>query len=177
MRWYWIDRFTEFVSGQYARSIKTVTLAESHISDHFPGAPTMPASLITEGIAQTGGLLVGQHSDFEERVVLAKLSKIKFHFEAVAGETLTYYAKIEDIHPDGAIVSATSHVGDRLQAEAQLVFAHLIGPHANRQLFKPIEFVTLLRVFRLFDVAVNPDGSPVQVPKRLLEAEQRAMGD
>ncbi len=175
MRWYWIDRFTEFVSGRHARAVKSVSLAESHISDHFPGAPTMPASLIAEGIAQTGGLLVGQWSDFQERVVLAKLSRIKFHFEAVGGDRLTYYAKIEDIHPDGAIVSATSHVGDRLQAEAQLVFAHLIGEHEGRELFKPVEFLTLLRVFRLFDVGVNPDGSPIEIPKRLLEAERRAM--
>jgi len=174
MRWYWIDRFTEFVSGQRAQAIKNVSLTEDHLLDHFPGAPTMPASLIVEGIAQAGGLLVGQWSDFRERVVLAKLSKIKFHFEAIAGDCLRYDVKIEDIHPDGAIVSATSHVDDRLQAEAQLVFAHLVDENQGRELFQPVEFLTLLRVFRLFDVAVNPDGSPVQIPKLLLDAERRA---
>ena len=60
MRWIWIDRFVEFESGKRAVAIKNVTLAEDHLHDHFPGWPTMPNSLITEGLAQTGGLLVGE---------------------------------------------------------------------------------------------------------------------
>ena len=54
MRWFWIDRFTEFESGSSATAIKNVSLAEEHLHDHFPGVPLMPNSLIIEGIAQTG---------------------------------------------------------------------------------------------------------------------------
>ena len=57
MRWIWIDRFVEFESGRRAVAIKNVSLAEEHLHDHFPGYPIMPNSLITEGLAQTGGLL------------------------------------------------------------------------------------------------------------------------
>ena len=60
MRWIWIDKFLEFRSGQFARAIKNLTLAEEHLHDHFPGYPVMPASLIIEGLAQTGGILVGE---------------------------------------------------------------------------------------------------------------------
>ena len=77
MRWFWIDRYTEFESGKRATAIKNVTLAEEHLHDHFPGSPLMPNPLVVEGMAQTGGLLVAEHSDFEERVVLAKLAKEK----------------------------------------------------------------------------------------------------
>src|ERR1700681_2769791 len=125
MRWFWIDRFTHFESGTQATAIKNVSLAEEHLHDHFPGAPLMPNSLVIEGIAQTGGLLVAEHSGFENRVVLAKVAKARFHFSAVPGDTLTYHATLDDIHKDGAIVSATSHVGPRLQGEVQLFFAHL----------------------------------------------------
>jgi len=69
MRWIWIDKFVEFESGKRAVALKNVTLAEEHLHDHFPGAPVMPNSLVIEGIAQTGGLLVGEHSGFEERVI------------------------------------------------------------------------------------------------------------
>ena len=82
----------------------------------------MPNSLIIEGIAQTGGLLVAEHGKFQERVVLAKISKARFHFHAVPGDTLVYRTVIEDIPKDGAIVSGTGHVGDRLQAELELQF-------------------------------------------------------
>ena len=29
MRWFWIDRYTEFVRGRRARAVKAVTLAEA----------------------------------------------------------------------------------------------------------------------------------------------------
>src|SRR5271156_3847817 len=125
MRWFWIDRFSGFESGRSATSLKNVTLAEEHLHDHFPGAPTMPNSLVIEGLAQTGGLLVGEHNGFAERVVLGKVCKAKFHFHAVPGDTLTYRSQIVDVQKDGALVDGTSHVGDRLQAEVQLFFVHL----------------------------------------------------
>ena len=75
MRWFWIDRFLEFRSGQYAKAVKNVSLAEDHLHDHFPGYPVMPSSLVVEGLAQTGGLLVGEHSNFEEQGGLAKVPK------------------------------------------------------------------------------------------------------
>ena len=55
MRWFWIDRFTEFESGQRAVAIKNVALSEEQLDDHLPGFPVMPNSLIIEGMAQTGG--------------------------------------------------------------------------------------------------------------------------
>ena len=79
MRWIWIDKFLEFRSGQFARTIKNLTLAEEHLHDHFPGYPVMPATLIIEGLAQTGGILVGEAGSFAEKVILAKISRAEFH--------------------------------------------------------------------------------------------------
>ncbi len=52
-----------------------LTLAEEHLHDHLPGYPVMPASLIIEGLAQTGGILVGEAGGFAEKVVLAKIPR------------------------------------------------------------------------------------------------------
>jgi len=167
MRWFWIDRFTQLVSGQHATAIKNVTLSEEHIHDHFPGHPVMPHSLIVEGMAQTAGLLVGQYHQFQTRVILAKLSKIRFHFPAVPGDTLTYHAKIEQINEDGAMATTTSHVGDRLQAEAEMFFAHLADRVSAEELFDPAEFLAWLKLVRLFDVGVTAEGQPIEVPAGL----------
>ena len=53
MRWWWIDKFTEFESGKHAKTVKCVTLAEEQLADYFPSYPVMPHSLIIEGLAQT----------------------------------------------------------------------------------------------------------------------------
>src|SRR5690349_5239236 len=127
MRWFWFDRYTEFVSGKHAVGIKNVSLAEEHLHDHFPGAPVMPNALIIEGLAQTGGLLVSESQDYERRVVLAKLSKAKFHCSAHPGDTLTYRVEIVNQGKDGSLVAATSHIGDKLQCEADIFFGFLSG--------------------------------------------------
>ncbi len=171
MRWFWIDRYTEFESGQRATAIKNVTLSEDHMHDHFPGAPLMPNPLVIEGMAQTGGLLVAEHSDFRERVILAKLAKARFHFSAVPGETLTYRMTIDDIKKDGAIVSGTSHVGERLQAEAEMVFVHLPEERAGKSLFEPSGLLTMLKLWGVFEIGRDAQGNPLQVPPYLLDSQ------
>jgi 3-hydroxyacyl-[acyl-carrier-protein] dehydratase len=168
MRWFWIDCFTELVSGQRATAIKNVSLSEEHIHDHFPYYPVMPTSLIIEGMAQTGGLLVSEYNDFAERVVLAKLSKCIFHRPAVPGDTLTYRAEIQQIGKEGAMVTTTSHVGEHLQAEAEIFFAHLDDRSAGKLLFEPEAFLAWLRMMCIFDVGRKADGSPIVIPDHLL---------
>jgi 3-hydroxyacyl-[acyl-carrier-protein] dehydratase len=174
MRWFWIDRFTEFESGRAATAIKNVSLAEEHLHDHFPGAPVMPNSLVIEGIAQTGGLLVAQHGDFQQRVILAKLAKARFYFSAVPGDTLTYRATIEDIHKDGAVVSGTSHVGVRLQAEVQMFFAHLSEAVAGKSLFDPAALLAMLKLLGVFEVGRDEQGRRLEVPETLNEEISRS---
>src|SRR6476661_10954384 len=94
MRWIWIDRFTEFRRGEFARAVKQWSLAEDLFADHFPGYPVVPAALMIEGLAQTGGILVGEANDFREKVILAKITRAVFHREMMAGETLVYDAEI-----------------------------------------------------------------------------------
>ncbi len=125
MRWFWIDRFTEFQSGQSATAIKNVTLAEEHLHDHFPGFAVMPGSLMIEGMAQTGGILLGEKHNFDHIVILAKVPNVIFHSWVVPGDTLTYRAKLMDDRPEGGSVEVTAHVGDRLVAEAEIIFSHV----------------------------------------------------
>jgi 3-hydroxyacyl-[acyl-carrier-protein] dehydratase len=171
MRWFWIDRFVEFVSGQRAVAIKNVSLAEEQIGEFILTLPVMPASLIIEGLAQTGGLLVGEQSGFRERVVLAKVSKAVFQGLASPGDTLLYTAELSDFRAAGAAVQATAHVGDRLLVEASLFFACLDRRFADVELFDPAVFLGILRNFHLFDVGRNADGSPLQIPQHMRDAE------
>lgn len=167
MRWIWIDRFVEFESGRTATAIKNISLAEEHLHDHFPGYPVMPNSLIVEGLAQTGGLLVGEYNRFEEKVVLAKLSKATFHFLARPGDTLRYTATINTIGAGGATVTATSHLGDRLQAEAEIMFAHLDDTGRAKTLFEPKNFVFTMKLLGVFDVGRTSDGGKLIEPPGL----------
>jgi 3-hydroxyacyl-[acyl-carrier-protein] dehydratase len=165
MRWYWIDRFIEFESGRRAKAVKNVTLAEDHLHDHFPGYPLMPNSLVIEGVAQTGGLLVCESTGFQEKVVLAKLSKAKFYSDARPGDTLTYSVVVDDIRQDGAMVTATSHKNEELHAELSIFFAHLDDAFRDKQLYEPGSLLKMMRILRAYEVGVGPDGGPLREPE------------
>lgn len=125
MRWIWIDQFVEFRRGEFARAVKQWSLAEDLFADHFPDFPIVPASLLIEGLAQTGGILVGEANDFREKVILAKIPKAKFHTEVLAGQELTYEATMLQLRSEGAVVSGRILAGDTSVADAEIYFAHL----------------------------------------------------
>ena len=175
MRWFWLDRFTEFHCGKYAVAIKNVSLSDEPIDEYSPGRPYYPASLIIEGLAQVGGLLVAELSDFENRVVLAKINKSKFHFQAEPSEKLVYRSEIMSLQTHGAVVNGVATVDGRVQCEAELAFAYLDDRFKGVTLFEPATFCRLLRCLKLFDVGVKPDGSRLQVPPYMREAEIKAL--
>ncbi len=166
MRWFWIDKFVEFQSGQRAVAQKNVTLGEPHVSDYFPGRATLPSSLILEGLAQTGGILVAEANQFEHRVVLAKVSRATFAHDPLPGDCLNYTAILEQIQPDGAIVNATAHINERCVTEAKLMFAHL-KQEIVADLFEPAELLQMLQLWNLFEVGRGPDGRPLNIPTKL----------
>ena len=152
MRWIWIDKFLEFRSGQFARAIKNLTLAEEHLHDHFPGYPVMPASLIIEGLAQTGGILVGEAGGFAEKVILAKIPRAEFYGVACAGDQLIYEVSLTDLRIEGAVVEAKAFLNGELLADAEIVFAHLDNSRAN-QIFGPKNFVFTQQLLGVLDLA------------------------
>src|SRR5947199_4389539 len=100
MRWIWIDRFLDFESGKSARAVKNLSRAEDYFADHFPGYPVMPVALMLEGLAQTGGILVGEVNDFREKVVLAKIPRAQFHRDVLAGDELIYEVEMLHLRPE-----------------------------------------------------------------------------
>ena len=105
MRWFWLDRYTEFVTGSHATALKCVSLSEDHLQEHWPSYPIMPNTLIAEGMAQCGGLLVSEIYQFSELVVLAKFARCSIEGEARPGDTIRYHAKIEHVKDFGASVT------------------------------------------------------------------------
>lgn len=114
MRWMWIDRVVELVPRQRLVAIKNVSLAEEHLHDHFPAragpaprpaVPVMPASLIVEGLAQSGGILVGHAYAFRHKVILAKINRVELSREATPGSTLRYTALAQRLDEQGGAVS------------------------------------------------------------------------
>ena len=164
MRWFWIDRFEEFVRGKHATAVKNVSLAEEHMHDHFPGVALMPNSLIVEGMAQAAGLLVAEAIDYNRRVVLAKVAGAEVHFDAVPGYTLKFRAEILDLKPAGSLTRVKTTVGDEVQGEEEIFFAHLEPGDGVPKLFEPEELLRWLDQMHIYDVGRDEAGQPLTRP-------------
>ncbi len=109
----WIDRIVALDPGKRLVAVKSVSLSEDHLHDHFaadparrlPASPVMPASLIIEGMAQTAGILVGHTGAFKEKVILAKIGKASLTRDALPGHSLRYTATLDRFDPLGASTS------------------------------------------------------------------------
>jgi len=166
MHWYWIDRITVFESQRRAEAIKTVTLAEDHLRDHFKFSPMMPGSLVIEGLAQTAGLLLHEAKGYKEKVVLAKIPKFIFHHVDIRpGDVLRYKVQLEIFREDGGVASAWAYRDGQLLAEGELMFAHLGNEFSDQTLFADGDMMQMMRTFRVFEVAVAADGSKLCDPE------------
>jgi len=174
MRWFWIDRFTEFVRGQRAVAVKNIAMCEEEIDGYCPGFPVMPGSLMIEGMAQTAGILIGEMDGFNQRVVLAKIGKAVFNRAVIPGETLRYEAQVADVKRDGAFATVMAYVGDEQVAEVELMFAFLDERFPSGPLFEPVGFVAMLRAFHIYDIGRTPDGQPIELPKFYADEERAA---
>ncbi|MBQ1454598.1 MAG: beta-hydroxyacyl-ACP dehydratase [Thermoguttaceae bacterium] len=166
MNWYWIDRYEEFVSGKRARSVKVITRAEEHLQDHYPYHPVMPMSLMIEGLAQTAGLLIHEAKNFEKKVILGKVPKLKLTTtEQVPGDVLYYDVEVDYIHDEGSMVSVSVMKNNKQIGTGTLVFAHLGEGFESKELYGPEDLQDLIRGFGVYDVGVDADGNPLVDPR------------
>ena len=174
MRWLWVDRFSEFVSGSHAAGVKNVSLVEEAVDDYCPGYPMLPPTLVIEGMAQLGGILVAESFEFDRRVVLAKVGRAEYHCVAIPGDRLHLRVDIENLGDSGATVRGKSVRDGRdgtteVQADIELMFAFLEGDqYPDQSLFEPGDLRAMLRAMGLFEVARDADGNRLSFPMQNL---------
>lgn len=125
MRFYLVDRVTEFQKGSSIKGIKNVSMTEPFFTFHFPRYPVMPGVLIIEALAQLAGLLI-ELSIPERRykkAILSIVDKTKFHFMVRPGDQIEMEATMENNSEQGASCYVWASVGGKKLTETLLTFA------------------------------------------------------
>ncbi len=123
MRYFLVDKVTEWTKGERARGIKCVTLTDQVLHDHFPDHPIFPGSLLIEGLAQLSGFLIEtSRAPGLERAVLAQIDKAKFHKPAWAGDAIELTATLVSELDAAAVTEVTASVSGEQIARAKLTF-------------------------------------------------------
>ena len=72
MRFLLIDRIVDFQPGARITAVKSLTMAEEYLADHFPNFPVMPGVLMLEAMTQAAAWLIRLSEDFAHSVILLK---------------------------------------------------------------------------------------------------------
>lgn len=127
MRFFLIDRITDWQVPTSATATKNVALSEDFFDDHFPRRPVMPGVLMLEGMAQLSGLLLeaALQQGFEQsaKAILTVLERTKFRQLVRPGDTLTYRVDVTSVNPSGGKVTARGSIGEDVVVTTGMVFA------------------------------------------------------
>ena len=102
--------------------------------------------------------------DFNRRVVLAKVAAAEFFFDAVPGDTIRFKAEVLDLKPAGSLTKVISTVGDRVQGQAELFFAHLEPGEGVPTLFETDELLRWLDQMHIYEIGRDEAGNPLSRP-------------
>lgn len=125
MRYYMIDKITEFNPGKNVRGIKAVSYDSDVLHDHFPEYPVLPGTFLVESMAQLSGFLIEMSCNTKDqirRALLVKIEEAKFHNMAEPGDAIVLEATLGEQMEDAAKTTIMATVGTRKIATATLTF-------------------------------------------------------
>jgi 3-hydroxyacyl-[acyl-carrier-protein] dehydratase len=124
MRFSLIDRIIELEPCVRITAVKTLTMAEEYLADHFPHFPVMPGVLMLESLTQTGAWLVRASEDFAHSIIVLKqANNVKYAQFLEPGQTLTVTAEILKFDDGEVKLKAYGTVNGRIILSARLALA------------------------------------------------------
>jgi 3-hydroxyacyl-[acyl-carrier-protein] dehydratase len=122
MRFTLLDRVTAIEPGKSITAIKTLSLSEEYLADHFPCFPVMPGVLMLESMTQAAAWAIRLGEDFAHSiVVLREARNVKYGDFVEPGKVLTVTAEIQSQDGPFVKVKASGKVGERTSLTARLV--------------------------------------------------------
>ena len=119
-----VDKILEMEEGKRIVGIKNVSINEPFFQGHFPNSPIMPAVLLLEAMAQTGGTLV-LNSESEKskmrNVLFLGIDKARFRKPVYPGDQVRF--ELEALQRKKSVwkFKGEAFVEGTLVAEAELM--------------------------------------------------------
>lgn len=122
MRFTLLDRVIAVEPGKSITAIKTLSLSEEYLADHFPCFPVMPGVLMLEAMTQAAAWTIRLGEDFAHSIVVLRQAKnVKYGDFVEPGRVLTVTAEVISQDETTTKVKASGTVGDRTSLTARLV--------------------------------------------------------
>ena len=119
-----LDRVEDYVPGEFAKAVKSVSANEWFFLGHFAETKVIPGVLIVEALAQTGGIaLLTLDAVRGKLAFLGRIRNARFYVPVVPGDRLELVTKIDAVNGSVGTGTGIATVDKRKVAECELVFA------------------------------------------------------
>lgn len=129
-----VETVTDLVAGESARGLRMTRPEDWYFQGHFPGEPTVPAIVLIELLAQTGGVAAATHEGHPRNSALRVAAVGPFKFPSGAGPHQLLDARARVVGRIGGMIKIEGEVladGVRV-ATGSVVLADVTGKPESR---------------------------------------------
>jgi 3-hydroxyacyl-[acyl-carrier-protein] dehydratase len=127
MRFILIDKVVSLERGKKVEAVKSVSLAEEYLADHFPIFPVLPGVLLLQGLVECASWLVRDAENFAHSMILLEQARnVKYKSFLTPGGQIEYVVEAKAIEED-----ISSFIGQGLSDGQQIVEARFGLRHFN----------------------------------------------
>jgi 3-hydroxyacyl-[acyl-carrier-protein] dehydratase len=120
-----VDRIIEFEVDKRIVGIKNISLNDPYLSHGAAGdAPGLPPSILTEGIAQVGAILILAKPENRQRVpLLTGIQRVRYHRAAQSGDVVVFEVVVVRLRRRMGVFKGFARVDHRILVEGTMTFA------------------------------------------------------
>ena len=125
MRFILIDKIVSLDSGKAIKAVKSVSLAEEYLADHFPTFPVLPGVLLLEGLIESASWLVREAENFAHSMILLEEARnVKYKSFLAPGAQVEYTVEARTIEENVSSFTGFGESGGERIVEARFGLRH-----------------------------------------------------
>ncbi len=125
MKFVLIDKIVSLEPGKEIKAVKSVSLSEEYLADHFPTFPVLPGVLLLEGLVESASWLVREAENFAHSMILLREARnVKYKSFLAPGSQIEYTVSVKTIEDSVSSFSGVGLSNGELIIEAKFGLRH-----------------------------------------------------
>jgi 3-hydroxyacyl-[acyl-carrier-protein] dehydratase len=119
-----VDRVVELEPDERVVAVKNITTNERYFIAGPGGVPTLPASILTEAMAQAGGILILSKPENRSRIVyFMGIDRVRYRRPVTAGDQVRLEGEVVRLRSKMGTLKGRALVDGKIVCEGQMTFA------------------------------------------------------